>query len=285
MKPNNIGYVIIETATTIDLQPAKMIRTDRQSNRVIAEGVLQDADEKNRNGRWYSKEELFPQLTCPRTMELLNTGNLRAENGHPLSKELVRQQTIDPEHTVAIFLKLWTEGNSVKAWFRGTNDARGEEFNQDLLDGFLPSWSLRALGTIQNTRRGAEVHGLKIITWDRVIYPSHPGAYTTGIVNESGQIISSEKNKNKINTNESALLLEADDPGMLIPITNESVIRYIQSESANYKNIIESFEYMYDDIELINRGTQVKLTGIDGSIAVVNLEQYIHDEIMNSVIK
>ena len=277
MGPNeNIGYVVIETATTVsDIQPARIIKEDRKSNRVIAQGTLQEANEKNRNGRFYDSRDLFPQLTAPRTLELLNTGNLRAENGHPLSKELVRQQTIDPEKTVAIFLKLWTEGNFIKATFRGTNDARGEEFNQDLLDGFSPSWSLRALGTIQNTGRGAEVKGIKIITWDRVIYPSHPRAYTDGIVTESAGI----------NTEGSNIWLPENDPGRLIPITNESVLNYIKSESANFKTIKESYDLLYDDIELINRGTQVKLTDRAGGIFVVNLENYIHDEIMNDCLK
>lgn len=277
MGPNeNIGYVVIETATTVsDIQPARIIKEDRKSNRVIAQGTLQEANEKNRNGRFYDSRDLFPQLTAPRTLELLNTGNLRAENGHPLSKELVRQQTIDPEKTVAIFLKLWTEGNFIKATFRGTNDARGEEFNQDLLDGFSPSWSLRALGTIQNTGRGAEVKGIKVITWDRVIYPSHPRAYTDGIVTESAGI----------NTEGSNIWLPENDPGRLIPITNQSVINYIKSESANFKAIKESYDLLYDDIELINRGTQVKLTDRAGGIFVVNLENYIHDEIMNDCLK
>lgn len=277
MKPNeNIGYVVIETATTIsDIQPAKIIREDKKSKRVIAQGTLQEANEKNRNGRFYDSRDLFPQITAPRTVELLRTGNLRAENGHPLSKELVRQQTIDPEKTVAIFLKLWTEGNFIKATFRGTNDARGEEFNQDLLDGFSPSWSLRALGTIKNTSKGAEVKGIKVITWDRVIYPSHPRAYTDGIVSESG-IWTPDSNN---------IVIPEDDKGILIPITNESVISYIKAESANFKLIKESYDLLYDDIKLINRGTQVQLTDRAGGIFVVNLENYIHDEIMNDCLK
>ncbi len=275
MTPNeNIGYVVIETATTIsDIQPAKIIKEDKSSNRVIAQGTLQEANEKNRNGRFYDSRDLFPQLTAPRTLELLRTGNLRAENGHPLSKELIRQQTIDPEKTVAIFLKLWTEGNFIKATFQGTNDARGEEFNKDLLCGFSPSWSLRALGTIQNTARGAEVKGIKIITWDRVIYPSHPRAYTDGIISESAVCDGSN------------IIIPEDDPGRLIPITNQSVLNYIKSESANFKSIKESYDLLYDDIELINRGTQVKLTDKAGGIFVVNLESYIHDEIMNDCLK
>ena len=278
MKVNeNIGYVVIETATTIsDIQPTKIIREDKNCNRVIAQGTLQEANEKNRNGRFYDSRDLFPQLTAPRTLELLKTGNLRAENGHPLSKELVRQQTIDPEKTVAIFLKLWTEGNFIKATFQGTNDARGEEFNKDLLCGFSPSWSLRALGTIQNTTRGAEVKGIKVITWDRVIYPSHPRAYTDGIVSESAGLLSNDSNK---------IYLQENDQGIVIPIVNDQVLNYIKSESANFKTIKESYDLLYDNIELINRGTQVKLTDRAGGIFVVNLESYIHDEIMNECLK
>lgn len=266
MIDKNIGYVIIETATTSqEFKPKLVFDQSGATRRVVAECILQEADEVNRNRRFYAKEELFPQITSPRITELLNKGELRAENGHPLSKDIVRQSQIDPNNTVAIFLKLWTEGNFIKAFVRGTNNAKGEEFNSDLLDGFKPAWSLRALGSIENTNRGAEVKGLKIITWDRVIYPSHPRAYTQGLVTEGCSGI-----------------IEKDDPGMLIPITNQNVIDYIKEESANYKNVLEQFELMYDHIELINNNSQVKLTSKDGNIYVVNIESYIQKEIQNN---
>lgn len=269
MIDKNIGYVIIETATTSqEFKPKLVFDQSGATRRVVAECILQEADEVNRNRRFYAKEELFPQITSPRITELLNKGELRAENGHPLSKDIVRQSQIDPNNTVAIFLKLWTEGNFIKAFVRGTNNAKGEEFNSDLLDGFKPAWSLRALGSIENTNRGAEVKGLKIITWDRVIYPSHPRAYTQGLVTEGCSGV-----------------LENDDPGMLIPITNEKVIDYIRQESANYKNILEQFELMYDNIELINNNSQVKLTNKDGNIYVVNIESYIQREIQEGCSK
>ena len=73
-----------------------------------------------------------------------------------MSKDLVRQQTIDPNNVVAYFLKLWTDGDYIMGNFRGSNLAIGEAFDQDLRDGFLPAWSLRALGGIEETARGAE---------------------------------------------------------------------------------------------------------------------------------
>lgn len=275
--PRNIGYVIIETATTSDsnnLPETKLIKK-RDDGRVLAEGVLQEANMKNRNGRWYDSRDLFPELIAPRQRELLKTGNMRGENGHPLSKDLVRQQTIDPNNTVCIYTKFWTEDNFVMGQFFGTYNDKGEEFNTELENGMLPSFSLRALGTIQNTGRGAEVKGIKIITYDRVIYPSHDKAYTRGLVQEGSLLVPEGNN----------LVLEESDQGLVIPITNDEVINYINSQSLNVKQIRESFDLLYDDIKLVKNKSQVQLTDKAGGIFVVNLESYIHNEIMDACLE
>ena len=228
MKLNDkIGYIICESAIT-GFDDTNIIK--EENGKVIAEGILQTANEKNRNGRYYDSSELFPQLTAPRTLELLEAGYLRAELGHPLSNELVRQQTIDDSRTCAMFLKLWTEGNNVWGRFRGTNNAFGEAFNKDLLDGCKPAWSLRALGTLVNTPRGAEVKKLRLITWDQVIYPSHPGAYTQRLLTESSVDTPETFNDNDVYAEEARI----------IPVTDERLINYIKSESANIKYIKES---------------------------------------------
>lgn len=259
----DIGYIICESAIA-GFDHTNIIK--EENGKVIAEGILQTANETNRNRRYYSSEELFPQLTAPRTTELLEAGYLRAELGHPLSNELVRQQTIDDSRTCAQFLKLWTEGNNVWGRFRGTNNAFGDSFNRDLLDGCKPAWSLRALGTIENTSHGAEVKNLKVITWDQVIYPSHPGAYTQRLVTESAGY----SDENDINNRD-----------RIIPITNPDVINYIKSESCNLKYVKENFDFMYDNIVLSENADKVTLTCKNGDILIINLERYIHKEIMD----
>ena len=47
--------------------------------------------------------------------ELLKAKSLKAELGHPLSDDLVRQQTIDPKLVCVRFNKIWLEGNLVKS--------------------------------------------------------------------------------------------------------------------------------------------------------------------------
>ena len=271
IQPDTLGYVIIETATTSsDIMPTKILEK-RSDGRVLAEGRVQEANMKNRNGRFYDSRDLFPELIAPRQLELLRTGNMRGENGHPISKDLTRQQTIDPNNCVVVYTKFWTDGDLVMANYFGTYNSLGEEFDKELRNGMSPSFSLRALGTIKNTGRGAEVKGIKLITYDRVIYPSHDKAYTHKLVSESASV------------NENNMYLDDNDPGRLIPITNQSVLDYIKTESCTFKQIKESFDLLYDDIKLINGRSQVQLTDKAGGIFVINLENYIHNEIMEAV--
>ena len=266
----SIGYIICESETEAKVTN---ITKEKINNKAVAEGIIQTANERNRNGRFYSDEELFPQLVAPRTVELLNAGYLRAEMGHPLSKELARQSTIDDKITCARFIKLWTQGNDVWATFTATNNKYGDAFNADLLEGCKPAWSLRALGNIFNTKRGAEVRGLRVITWDQVIYPSHPGAYTQRILkesmvlNEATCIPDTEKND---------ILGES----MIVPITDERVVDYIKSESANLKFVRECFDFMYNGINVNESGTKVILTSKANETICINIENYIHKEMM-----
>lgn len=268
---SQIGYIICESIA----EPMETSLTPKTINgKVVAEGILQTADEKNRNGRYYSKEELFPQLTAPRTLELLEAGYLRAETGHPLSKDLQRQSTIDDTLTCAKFLKLWTEGNNIWAQFVGTNNQYGNAFNLDLLEGCKPAWSLRALGSIEQTRRGAEVRNLRLITWDQVIYPSHPGAYTQRLVSES-----------KILTESTIIDIDKQNDfigeSLIAPVKNQQVFNFLQAQSSNLKFVKECFDFAYSGIDVDESGTRVMLTTNDGDVMVVNMESYIHNELMN----
>lgn len=263
-KTPTIGYVILEGAP-IEAPEAKII--SEHDKRVVAEGVLQEAEEENRNGRCYLHDDLFREINAPRTIELLKTGNMKAENGHPMDSSMIRQQTIDPNNTVAKFLKIWMDGNKVMAHFKGTNSYKGQEFDDDIRDGELPSWSLRALGSLSNKGGRNIVENLRIITWDRVIYPSHPGAYTTKIITESA---------NSLNRS----IESVNENGVLIPITNDSVLSYIKQESANIKSLLNQIDFMYESTTLV-KGDQVRLVAKNGDTFVVNLESHIANEIQN----
>lgn len=271
-----IGNIILEGATTVE----DTVITDGGSNkRVIAEGTLQDMDKENRNRRIYAKADLVPEINGDRMTELIKAKQFCGEYGHPLSEDLVRQQTIDPKLVCVRFLKVWVEGNLVKAQFKGTNNDYGEYFDRDLREGCLPAFSLRALGTIENVNGKAYVKGIKIITWDSVIYPSHRVAYTDRIVSESaldGTILS-----------ENTVVVPENDPGIIIKITEGAAmdcINRLQRESANVTKIVETFDGIYDSITLVDENTLL-MTSKFGDKISVNLEKHVSNVIMDYAFK
>ena len=275
------AYIICES----DINPS-LERVERaETGKAIGEGILQTANERNRNGRFYASEELFPQLTAPRTVELLTAGYLRAEMGHPLSKDLARQSVINDTLTCARFLKLWTEGDNVWARFVGTNNEYGKVFDLDLKEGCKPAWSLRALGSVMQTSRGAEVKNLRLITWDQVIYPSHPGAYTQRIVNESLGVANESTILGETPTASIITENDLEGKGFIAPIRNEQVLNFIKEQSENLKFIRECFDFVFDDILVTERGTKVILTTKEGESMIVPMETYVHNELMNYAAK
>lgn len=266
MIDKRIGYIILE-GNNCEQEATSTIISEK-GNRVIIETILQDMNIKNRNGRYYSSSDLIPEFTSPRTLELLGADSFFGEAGHPQTVDLSRQQTIDPNNISHQIMKIWPDKNNVMGIVKGTPNNIGDNFNKFILDGTKPAFSLRALGTVENTARGAEVKNIKIIGYDWVIFPSHRAAYMQKIVSESTNIDQARK-----------VLIENED-GRLIPITNQSVINYIKTESCNLHSIIESFDILYNSIELLETN-KVKLVDKEGSILVINLENHIQNEIMN----
>lgn len=277
---NIIGSIILEGGTTVEdtvISDIKNIGSGKK--RVIAEGTLQDMDVENRNRRIYAKADLSPEINGPRMTELIKAKEMKGELGHPLSDDLVRQQTIDPKLVCVLFTKIWIEGNKVKGQFKGTNNAYGDEFDCDLRDGCKPAFSLRALGSVENINGKAYVKNIKIITYDRVIFPSHRAAYTEKIVSESAI--------DGTPVYENGIYVTKDDPGRIINLKGtdaKTVISRLQRESANLDKIISTFDGLMDRISLVNE-SQVMMTNRFGDKFYVNLENHIDNLINEFCIK
>lgn len=277
---NNIGYVILENDAPENPSDVKMIIKKPVNNKVVCEAILQTAEQRNRNGRWYAREELFREIKSPRTMELLHARALRGELGHPLSKELARQSVIDDSRTCVIYNKIWADGMNIMGEYTTTNNEFGRTLNQDILEGYIPAFSLRALGSVKTTKNGIEVVNMRMITYDQVIYPSHSNAYTTRILSENADVItegaisiSYEKDPNETPNS----LTES----RIIPLTNDDVRKMISADSKNIKFVKECMDFAYDSVVLSENGSRVILTTNEGAKMVVNLERYVKNEIMD----
>lgn len=281
----SVGYIINESSCL--MENFKIEENKANPERLTGYGVLQTGNEKNRNGRIYRTADLEREINAPRQRELLAAKQLLGHAGHPLSSELVVQQTIDPKLTCVRFLKLWMDGDNVMGAFEGTNNDLGKTFDKDLRGGVKPAFSLRALGTINSTPEGAVVENLKMITYDYVIFPSHPGAYTKGILNESASTPITESNfkfTNNMDGDKSFIAGFSNEDvvnAMKISSANEAAISYIKDKSFNYHLLKEAFDMTkIDTVDLISP-TKIALTETGNATIVMNVEDYIAKEIQN----
>lgn len=270
-----IGHVILEDSYV----PEDTTIISKTNGKPVAEACLQEAEEENRNGRSYLTEDLIREQNCPRTKELIAAGYMLGEAGHPTDTSIVRQQTIDPKETAVRYLKFWMDGPKWMAHYTGTNNPYGEAVCKDLESGCRPAFSMRSLGTLQQVNGKNLVRDLKYITHDFVIFPSHPGAYTSKLVTESAN---GDVRSFKSYLEAAVYERESRRPSnasSTIPIYNEQVMSYIKNESANLKSIIEQFEIFYESIEILNGGSSVMMVSKNGDRFYVNMESYIKNDI------
>lgn len=272
------------------------IKDENKNGFVIAEGILQEGNEVNRNRRYYPTQELAAGIMAPKQQELIKSGNFKGEAGHPLDTSLTRQAKIDPTNEQVWYQKLWMDGDYVMAHFRGTNNALGRSFNDDLKDGQRPSFSLRALGSLVNENGKMTVRNMQIITYDRVYFPSHSKAYTTKIITtESADGSASNKEFYIANPytyfarkqNELIHITESGNcpisGGFVTKFTNQQLANYIVQESANLKAIVNQFDVFRDGIALNENTDTIYIKTKVGDTIVMPLEDHIQKEIMNEV--
>lgn len=284
---NAIGYIICEeTNTNVEFK----VTGENKNGFVLAEGILQRANEINRNKRYYPVEELKRAISSPKQQELVRTGNFKGEAGHPLDKTLARQSKVDPQCEQVWYTKLWMEGDYVKGQFRGTNNDLGRSFNDDLKDGQLPSFSLRALGSLVNENGRMTVRNMQMVAYDRVYYPSHPSAYTQKIITTESaysaeaigrRIHEHEKNEQAVSLQEAGQGIYA--PNMLIPMSQQEVNSFILTESTNLRRVINTFDIFYESMQYQPETNSVVMKTRLGDTINLSLEKAVAREIMNGI--
>lgn len=293
MQEDVIGTILCEeTKTNVEFK----VTSENKNGFVIAEGILQEGNEINRNRRYYPTQELAAGIMAPKQQELVKSGNFKGEAGHPLDTTLTRQAKVDPRYEQVWYQKLWMDGDYVMAHFRGTNNELGRSFNDDLKDGQRPSFSLRALGSLVNENGKMTVRNMQIITYDRVYFPSHSKAYTTKIItteSATGNDVSKQyyvANPNSYYSRKQRELNYLTESGnspvsgsFTTSFTNQQLANYIVQESTNIRAIINQFDVFYDSINLDENTNTVFIKTKVGDTLMVPLETMIQKEIMNEV--
>ena len=272
-----VAYIInesLEDAISFDI-----VDENKTTGFVTAEGIIQQAGKMNRNRRYYTQEDLHREIYSDRLRELITTGNFKGEAGHPLDMNLSRQQKVDPTLEQVWYTKVWMDGDYVKAQFRGTNNELGKAFNEDLKCGQKPSFSLRSLGSIRIVNGKSNVTNLRIITYDRVYYPSYDNAYTERIVSESTDYKTpSYPYEEYLNSMGNKQVIE-ESADSIAPILNKDVTDLLLRESYSFNQICEDFSPIYKSIKLSDDKKKVIMVDESYNTIIVPIDRYVTNKI------
>lgn len=145
-------------------------------------GVYMVADEKNRNNRIYSREEMQKEVNRYNE-EFVTKNRALGELEHPQSA------TVNSERACHLITELRMDDNIVRGKSKILSTPMGKVMESLVRDGVKMGMSSRALGQLEDKGGVNIVKNMKLITIDAVADPSAPGAFVNGILESKNFII------------------------------------------------------------------------------------------------
>ena len=259
----------------------KIIETVNEPNMfyVRFRTCLQSFDCFNRNKRNYNLRPMMEAVKADHIQELLDKVTRCGENGHPDSTDIKRILSIDMTKICHRIIDLEFQGNLLYGTIETLNDdAWGKQFTKHILQGLHPSFSLRALAAITKLGDGRGIIKTKphIVTYDRVILPSHREAYM-----DNSKPITLVQSATESATIQESYIPEGNTFDDTVHEVNEStiasVLDYVKEESSTFKELATFFDANYDSVSLVDE-SKVCINDGDRKI-IVCLEDYIRHDI------
>lgn len=154
---------------------------DKPAN-LYVRGVYMVAEEKNRNNRIYSHDEMAKEVQRYNE-EFVSKNRALGELEHPQSA------TVNSERACHLITELHMEGNKVIGKSKILSTPLGEVMKCLIRDGVKMGMSSRALGSLVEKSGVNHVENMKLIAVDAVADPSAPGAFVNGILESKSFVL------------------------------------------------------------------------------------------------
>ena len=147
--------------------------------------ILQSFGIKNRNGREYDSGNIWDRIQNDDYIQsMLRQNSWMGEIDHPAAEKQGEELTMqrianpNPRFTSHYIRSPKLNGNLLEATIQtDSSNENGMNMAIKIVDGkIIPCFSARVLGSLQNKNGRAIVFVRKLITYDWVLYPSHPEA-------------------------------------------------------------------------------------------------------------
>jgi len=183
---DDMGFVYISEQSIAD--DRKMLTNIDTYNKngifyITFDTNLQSFGDINRNKRSYNIDNVWSCIQQEKIQCLLRDGCWFGEFNHPtpefqgqkLSPE--RIQDVPPDYRTFKIMRPRKAGDLLQATIQSAQTDRGIGFAKEILTGWTPSFSARAIASLKLINGKPTVIVRRLITYDAVWYPSHERAH------------------------------------------------------------------------------------------------------------
>lgn len=245
----DLGYVFISESSVSDEHKTVSnidVRNDDNLFYITFHTNLQSFGDINRNRRRYLGDNVWNAIQKDNRLQCFLRDNCWfGEFEHPApeytDKKMTpqRMQLVLPANRAFKILRPKLCGSILEADIQSAQGSVGEGFGKEVLAGWIPSFSLRAIAALKMYQNVPTVFVRKVITYDSVWYPSHEIARATS--KPSAHL------ENIRNFCESAVdNIAASVRNVMIPL--KEILESVGNTDVNTQMILESFDLTDDDL-------------------------------------
>lgn len=239
----DLGYVFISESSVSDEHKTVSnidVRNDDNLFYITFHTNLQSFGDINRNRRRYLGDNVWNAIQKDNRLQCFLRDNCWfGEFEHPASEYIDKKMTpqrmrlVLPANRAFKILRPKLCGSILEADIQSAQGPVGEGFGKEVLAGWIPSFSLRALAALKMYQNVPTVFVRQVITYDSVWYPSHEIARATS--KPSAHL------ENIRNFCESAVdNIAASVRNVMIPL--KEILESVGNTDVNTQMILESFE-------------------------------------------
>lgn len=204
---------------------------------VVFDTNLQSFGVINRNQRSYTAKNIWECILMDKIQALLRDNGWFGEFNHPVSQykdqklSPERLQDVEPTRRAFKIMRPKIIGDLLQARIQSSQNQMGVEWGKEILAGWIPSFSCRAIATLQMIGGKPVVVVRRLITYDSVWYPSHPEAHA---------ISAPKAVKKSIDITTESAVDEIQMEAVIIPL--KEILESVGKTDVNTQMIMESFE-------------------------------------------
>jgi hypothetical protein len=260
-----------------------------ENGQIEYEAVLQTANEINRNTKYYSSEVLSEAINTPRIVELVKRNSFFGELSHPYERKnfqrsvevlpnevshricnprMVDNKVVSTIHTVA------PRGSIVTSWVADEGSQLGHSMR-----GITP-YTYTKISPVKHTIIKSP---MSIITYDIVLYPSHPEAL---MVLGNSPTTEDASEDLSVFVVDSRLYTHEGNPFQSVPLVQKELVRYVSEESSAYQILQNELGIAIDPhkpITKVPNRTMLECTLQGGALARIAFEEAVLTDIRSYI--